>query len=68
MESSTKDKTNGKIRQEKGKIKETNGKAVGNEDLEAKGKGGKLEEKVQEKVEENNEVLLISRHSLGMKK
>jgi uncharacterized protein YjbJ (UPF0337 family) len=50
MKSSTKDKAEGKMHQVKGKIKETGGKAVGNEDLEAEGKGENLEGEVQEKV------------------
>lgn len=50
MKSSTKDNAEGKMHQVKGKIKETVGKAVGNEDLEDEGKGENLEGKVQEKV------------------
>lgn len=50
MKSSTKDKAEGKMHQAKGKIKETVGKAVGNKDLEAEGRGEYLEGKVQEKV------------------
>ena len=50
MKSSTKDKTEGKMHQVKGKIKETVGKAVGNKDLEDEGKGENFEGKVQKKV------------------
>jgi uncharacterized protein YjbJ (UPF0337 family) len=50
MKSSTKDKVEGKIHQVKGRIKESGGKAVGNEDLEAEGKGENLKGKVQDKV------------------
>jgi uncharacterized protein YjbJ (UPF0337 family) len=57
MKSSTKDKAEGKMHQVKGKIKETVGKAVGNEDLEAEGKDENLEGKVQEKVGDVKKVL-----------
>ena len=50
MKSSTKDNVEGKMHQVKGKIKETVGKAVGNDDLEAEGKVEKLHGKVQEKL------------------
>ena len=50
MKSSTEDKAEGKMHQVKGKIKEAGGKAFGNEDLEAEGKGEYLEGKVQEKI------------------
>ncbi len=50
MKSSTKDKADGKMHQVKGKIKETGGKAVGNEDLEGGGKGENSEGKAQEKT------------------
>ena len=57
MKSSTRDKTEGKMHQVKGKIKETVGKAVGNEDLEDEGKSENLEGKVQEKVGDVKKVL-----------
>ena len=57
MKSSTKDKAEGKMHKVKGKIKETVGKAVGNEDLEAEGKSEKFEGKVQEKVGDVKKVL-----------
>jgi len=50
MKSSTKDNAEGKMHQVKGKIKETVGKAVGNNDLEAEGKVEKLDGKIQEKI------------------
>jgi uncharacterized protein YjbJ (UPF0337 family) len=50
MKSSTKDNAEGKMHQVKGKIKETVGKAVGNDDLEAEGKIENLHGKVQEKL------------------
>jgi len=57
MKSSTKDKAEGKMHQVKGKIKETVGKVVGNEDLEAEGKSENLEGKVQDKVGDAKKVL-----------
>ena len=50
MKSSTKDNAEGKMHQVKGKVKETVGKVVGNQDLEAEGKVEKLHGKVQEKL------------------
>jgi uncharacterized protein YjbJ (UPF0337 family) len=50
MKSSIKDNAEGKMHQVKGKIKETVGKAVGNNDLEAEGKVENLHGKVQEKL------------------
>ncbi len=50
MKSSTKDKAEGKMHQVKGKVKEAGGKAVGNNDLEAEGKGENLGGKAQEQV------------------
>lgn len=50
MKSSTKDKAEGTMHQVKGKIKEISGKAVGNESLEAEGKGEHFKGKVQAKV------------------
>ena len=49
MKPSTKDNAEGKMHQVKGKIKETVGKVVGNDDLEAEGKVENLHGKVQEK-------------------
>jgi uncharacterized protein YjbJ (UPF0337 family) len=57
MKSSTKDKAEGKMHQVKGKVKETVGKVVGNDDLEAEGKSENLEGKVQEKVGDVKKVL-----------
>ena len=50
MKSSSKDNAEGKMHQMKGKIKETVGKVLGNDDLEAEGKVEKLHGKVQEKL------------------
>jgi uncharacterized protein YjbJ (UPF0337 family) len=50
MKSSTKDNAEGKMHQVKGKIKETIGKVVGNDDLEAEGIVENLHGKVQEKL------------------
>ncbi|MCX5880525.1 MAG: CsbD family protein [Deltaproteobacteria bacterium] len=50
MKSSTKDNAEGKMHQVKGKVKETVGKVVGNQDLEAEGTVEKLHGKVQEKL------------------
>ena len=57
MKSSTRDKAEGKMHQVKGKIKEAGGKAVGNEELETKGKGEYIKGKVQEKVGDVKKVL-----------
>ena len=50
MKPSTKDNAEGKMHQVKGKVKETVGKVVGNDDLEAEGKVEKLDGKIQEKI------------------
>ena len=50
MKPSTKDNAEGKMHQVKGKVKETVGKVVGSDDLEAEGKVEKLHGKVQEKI------------------
>ena len=50
MKPSTKDNAEGKMHQVKGKVKETVGNALGNDDLEAEGKVEKLHGKVQEKI------------------
>lgn len=50
MKSSTQDKTEGKMRQMKGSIKEATGKIVGNRQMEAEGKVENLEGEIQEKV------------------
>ena len=52
MKSSTQDKAEGKWHKVKGKIKQVAGKAVGNRDLEAKGKSENVDGKVQEKIAE----------------
>ncbi len=50
MKSSTQDKLEGKWHKIKGKIKQVTGKAVGNRDLEVKGKAENRAGKVQEKI------------------
>jgi uncharacterized protein YjbJ (UPF0337 family) len=50
MKSSTQDKTEGTAKQMKGKVKEAAGKAVGNPDLHAEGRGDQAEGKVQKKI------------------
>ncbi len=50
MKSSTKDKAKGNLHQVKGKIKETGGKAVGNESMENEGKGENVKGEAQEKA------------------
>lgn len=50
MKPSTKDNAEGKMHQVKGKIKETVGKVVGNDDLEDDGKLENLHGKAQEKI------------------
>ncbi len=50
MKSSTREKSEGKWHKIKGKIKQVAGKAVGNRDLEAKGRAENTEGKVQEKI------------------
>jgi uncharacterized protein YjbJ (UPF0337 family) len=57
MKSSTKDNAEGKMHQVKGKVKETIGKVVGNDDLEAEGKIENLHGKVQEKVGEAKKIV-----------
>jgi len=50
MDSSTKDKLEGKKDQAVGAVKEAAGRATGNEDLEARGTGQKVAGKIEEKV------------------
>ncbi|CAN5216852.1 hypothetical protein BH20VER2_BH20VER2_10530 [soil metagenome] len=50
MNSSTEDNIKGNAKQAKGAVKETTGRVVGNEELEARGKAEKTEGKVQDKV------------------
>jgi uncharacterized protein YjbJ (UPF0337 family) len=57
MKSSTRDNAEGKMHQVKGKIKEAAGVLVGNRDLEAEGKGEKLEGQVQEKIGQVKKVM-----------
>lgn len=50
MNSSTKDKIEGKIDQAKGAVKEKTGQAIGNPDMQDRGTAEKVSGKVQEKV------------------
>ncbi len=50
MNSSSEDKAKGTAKEAIGSVKETTGRAVGNEKLEAKGAAEKTEGKVQQKV------------------
>ena len=56
MQSSTKARAEGKMPQAQGKIKETVGKAVGNEDLEVKGNIEHSRGKVQERIGKHKKV------------
>ncbi|CAN5703101.1 hypothetical protein BH20VER1_BH20VER1_28760 [soil metagenome] len=49
MDSSTKDKFEGKSEQAKGAVKETFGSATGNRDMEAEGKADRASGKIEEK-------------------
>jgi uncharacterized protein YjbJ (UPF0337 family) len=57
MKSSTRDNAEGKMHQVKGKLKEAAGIIIGNDDLEAEGKGEKLEGQVQEKLGQIKKVI-----------
>ena len=57
MKSSTRDNAEGKMHQMKGKLKEAAGIIIGNDDLEAEGKGEKLEGQVQEKLGQIKKVM-----------
>ncbi len=50
MKPSTQDKTEGKLHEVKGKIKEEIGKATKNPNLEGEGKGEKIAGKVQNRI------------------
>ena len=50
MNSSTKDKIEGKIDQAKGAVKEKTGQAIGNPDLRDRGTAQKVGGKIQDKV------------------
>jgi len=56
MKTSTKDQIEGKLHDVVGSVKEAAGHAVGNAELEAKGKAEKLGGKVQKKVGEVEQV------------
>ena len=57
MKSSIRDKTEGKLHELKGKVKEMAGKLSDNPKLEAKGSGEKMAGKVQEKIGQVKKVL-----------
>jgi uncharacterized protein YjbJ (UPF0337 family) len=57
MKSGNRDKSEGKIHQGKGKLKEVAGNLIGDHDLEAEGKAENAEGKVQEKVGEIKKVV-----------
>jgi len=57
VKSSQRDKTEGRLHEAKGKIKEVVGNAVGNRDLEADGKNEQLAGKVQKKIGEIKKVV-----------
>ena len=50
MKSGTKDQTEGKFHEVKGKVKEKIGQVINDPDLEAEGKSENLEGKVQKKI------------------
>jgi uncharacterized protein YjbJ (UPF0337 family) len=50
MKSGTKDQTEGKFHELKGKVKEKIGQVINDPDLEAEGKSENLEGKVQKKI------------------
>lgn len=56
MNSSTKDRAKGTAREAVGKVKEETGKAIGNPDLEDRGRAEKVEGKVERKVGEIKKV------------
>jgi uncharacterized protein YjbJ (UPF0337 family) len=57
MDPSTKDQTEGKVHEVKGKIKQVVGHAVGNPDLEDEGAAENLDGKIQKKVGQIEKVL-----------
>lgn len=57
MKSSSRDKTEGKMHQAKGKVKEAVGRMAGSRELKAEGKSENLNGRVQEKVGEVKKVL-----------
>lgn len=56
MKDSTQNKIEGNAKQAAGKVKETTGRIVNNENLEAKGVADQVEGKVQKKVGEIQDV------------
>ena len=57
MNSGTKDQTQGKFHEVKGKLKETVGQVINDPDLEAEGKSENLAGKVQKKIGQIKDVL-----------
>ena len=57
MSQSTKDKTEGKFHEVKGKVKEKVGQVINNRDLESEGKSENLAGKIQKKVGQIEDVL-----------
>ncbi len=57
MKSSTKNNAEGKMHQVKGKIKETVGKVVDNDELENEGKVENAKGKIQEKIGEVEKII-----------
>jgi uncharacterized protein YjbJ (UPF0337 family) len=57
LKSDTKNSTEGRIHQARGKIKETLGKIVNNHELEIEGKVENAEGKIQEKVGDIEKIL-----------
>jgi len=57
MKSSTRDKTEGKFHEAKGKLREMAGKITDNPKLQAKGKAEKIAGNIQEKIGQVKKVL-----------
>jgi len=57
MKSSTRDKTEGKFHEAKGKLREMAGKITDNPKLQAKGKAEKIAGNIQEKIGQFKKVL-----------
>jgi uncharacterized protein YjbJ (UPF0337 family) len=57
MKSSTRDKTEGKFHEAKGKLREIAGKITDNPKLQAKGKAEKIAGNIQEKIGQFKKVL-----------
>jgi uncharacterized protein YjbJ (UPF0337 family) len=57
MKESTKDKAQGKFHEVKGKVKEKVGRVTNNPNLEAKGQGEQVGEKIRKKIGQAEKVL-----------